>query len=73
LGGASKQKSVGWCGFSRGEVTAGEKIFCLAGKLSQHLLTLVDLHSYYSLDSKINISLFEEVHKLQVYKIDFGV
>jgi hypothetical protein len=64
------QKSVGWCGFSRGEVAAGEKIFCLAGKLSQHLLTLVDLHIYYCLDRQINISLFEEVHK---FKLDFRV
>jgi hypothetical protein len=66
VGGVSKQKGVVSCGFSRGEVAAGEKIFCLAGKLSQHLLTLVDLHSYYCSDSQINISLFEEVHKLQV-------
>jgi hypothetical protein len=51
---------------------AGEKNFCLAGELSQHLLTLVDLHSYYCLDSQINISLFEE-HNLHVYKIDFRV
>jgi hypothetical protein len=54
--------SIGWL--------AGEKNLCLADKLSQHLLTLVDLHSYCCLDSQINISLFEE-HKLQCIRSTF--